>query len=270
MVDTEFNTTQLTDWANAENENFQRSIRYLSTELQSYTELGQLYLKLWNQIQKVVTRTGKTHDAVLNCYQIMINDLIKGTLSMCRGHTTDAQFYTRRMVETAASIIEIMKDQQKATIWLDLAKEGGQEAYVSKFMAYKLVRENLSKPIEKIYGQLCLSVHPSFSNVAGREQIIDSAYFIDPFDVMSYEDEPRHRAELLWLFETHVVVLKELSKAFISSDKFDSSLWLAACDECQSSINQHLQRLYDSNTLPQLNAVILEVENAKNASSEQK
>ncbi len=267
MSTTQFDLAQLTNWAAAENDNFARSVRYLTIELQAYDALGQLYLNLWAQIQKIVTRTGDTHDAVLNCYQIMMNDLIKGTISLCRGHVTDARFYTRRTIETATSIVEIMKDVQNATIWLDLAKEGGEKAYVNKFMVYKLVRENFSKELKSIYDQLCLSVHPSFSNVAGRQHILDLAYSIDPFDIMSYEDEPRHRKELIWLFSIHLVTLRELSKAFINSDKFNRNTWQTACDEYKTIIDQHLQRLYDSNTLPQFNEVVREIEEAKAAST---
>lgn len=220
-------TDELLTLAEVEDNNFDANVRLLPDVLFAFDELFRLHATFTSLIENSALELGETaYVAVSNFCQLIAQDLLKGMCNLCRGYLTDSTFHTRRAVEAAASLIEIVKNPRKAEIWKSMEAEEQIAKYVKTFATYKLVRNNLSETVVKQYETLCLSVHPSALSMAHRTKFSDSGIWsIRFFDVEDIREIPSMKRAILNLLTTHRLIIDDMAKAFESSPSFDSQLY---------------------------------------------
>lgn len=106
--------------------------------------------------------------AVMNSVQLMQHDMIKSVLCICRGYITDSSFSARRVIESSASIVHLLKHPDNVKIWMSVTEDDGIGPYVKAFPVFKLVKENLNQQLRDQYEYLCLLVHPSALSMSPR------------------------------------------------------------------------------------------------------
>jgi hypothetical protein len=237
-----------------ENSNFELNMTELGSTLEAIEGLYQLYDTFFLLFQPVVaTKDAETISGLIDCFQLMRQDFLKGTLSICRGYIADSQFQTRRIIETVATMIEILKGPEKAAIWGNLNSIEEVRAYVSNFMVFKLVKKNMSTTAVGHYESLCLFVHPSAASMAERSELQDDGtHILQLFDVRSDEDTPRLKKDLLIFLTMQFNALKELADSLKGNENFDGIAWKAASAEYHRMWCTHAKELLDSGALPEL------------------
>lgn len=237
-----------------EHSNFELNMVELGSTLDAIEGLYTLYDTFFLLFQPViVSKDADTISGLIDCYQLMRQDFLKGTLSICRGYIADSQFQTRRIIETVATMIEILKGPDKAAIWGNLTSIEEVRAYVSNFMVFKLIKKNMSATAVGHYESLCLFVHPSAASMAERSELQeDGTHILQLFDVRSDEDTPRLKKDLLIFLTMQFNALKELALSLKDNKNFDNLAWGDASAEYHRMWCSHAQELLDSGALPEL------------------
>lgn len=220
-------TDELISLAEVEDNNFDANVRMLPDVLFAFDELFRLHATFTSLVESSVLELGETaYVAVSNFCQLIAQDLLKGMCNLCKGYLTDATFHTRRAVEAAASLIEIVKDPKKAEIWKSMEAEEQIAKYVKTFSTYKLVKKNLSEAVVKQYETFCLSVHPSALSMAHRTKFSESGVWsIQFFDVEDISEISFMKRAILNLLTTHRLILNDMAAVFESSPSFDSQTY---------------------------------------------
>ncbi|MDZ4836620.1 MAG: hypothetical protein SGJ27_22815 [Candidatus Melainabacteria bacterium] len=223
-------TDELLSLAEVEDNNFDANVRLLPDVLFAFDELFRLHATFTSLIESSISDLGETaYVAVSNFCQLIAQDLLKGMCNLCKGYLTDATFHTRRAVEAAASLIEVVKKPEKAQIWSLMAADEQIAKYVKTFATYKLVKSNLSAVVVKQYETHCLSVHPSALSMAHRTKFSESGtWSIRFFDVETIQDIPQLKRAILNLLTTHRLILDDMAAVFETSPSFDSEHYNAA------------------------------------------
>ncbi len=228
-------TDELISLAEVEDNNFDANVRLLPDVLFAFDELFRLHATFTSLLEPSVIELGETaYVAVSNFVQLIAQDLLKGMCNLCKGYLTDSTFHTRRAVEAAASLIEIVKNPNKAEIWKSMEAEEQIARYVKTFATYKLVKSNLSEAVVKQYETLCLSVHPSALSMAHRTKFSENGIWsIQFFDVQDIREIPYMKRAILNLLTTHRLILNDMAAVFESAPSFDSE-----------SYNRYSQRVF--------------------------
>lgn len=237
-----------------EHSNFELNLKELGSTIDAIEGLYKLYDTFFLLFQPVLaSKDAETIAGLIDCYQLIRQDFLKGTLSICRGYIADSQFQTRRIIETVATMIEILKGPDKAAIWGNLNSMEEVRAYVSNFMVFKLIKKNMSATAVGHYESLCLFVHPSAASMSERSELqADGTHILQLFDVRSDEDTPRLKKDLLIFLTMQFNALKELAESLMGNEKFDNSEWAASSTQYHHIWCTHARALLDSGVLPEL------------------
>jgi hypothetical protein len=229
----------------AEADNFRANLASLGEAMLAYDDLYKITDDLAPVFQKTIATAGDaTAFAVLtNLYQLMRQDLIKGMLSLSKGYITDASFQTRRIIEAAAVIIEMINYPGKVPYYANLTDNRSVKKYVERFKIYSLVKTNLSQMSLGHYDFLCLAVHPSALAVGSRGVFTaPDTHTLSFFEVMSEADVPRLRQDVFIYLAIVLEVFKGLGEALSINPAFDSETWAATMERYSETLRDHIER----------------------------
>lgn len=242
---------ELIELARVEENNFSANQETLGAITIEFNELFVLQANLNTLIDTPALDLGVTpYIVITNCLQLINQDLLKGMVNLCRGYLTDAAFHVRRSIESAATLVEIVKTPAKADIWAAMETDDQIKNYVQNFMVFKLVKQNLSTDLSSIYENLCLSVHPSPLSIAHRTGFdYQNGWRVKFFDVESIDDHPRLKQDALNLLQTYRRMLEEIAMAFKNSDGFRYQEFQRASQQVHLSWETCAKKLLESGEL---------------------
>lgn len=251
-------TQEVLELFEAETQNFLANMEDAENAMKLFDHLWKLFDDAAQLFLKATTK--KTDDPTAfaiqaNLYQLMKMDLLRGILSLSRGYITDSGFHTRRLLETSAVMIELIRKPKKVAIYATLDDESARKKYIENFKIFLLVQNNLSEQSQKHYEMLCYQVHPSAIAVGQRGRFTDNrVHELDAFDVISEEDTPR----LMKYYGLHMFMafeaLKGLKSAFTESELNEAD-WNKICDEFKIVWNSFAHWLVKIRALDELLAL---------------
>jgi len=210
----------------AETEAFGRNIQFLTTTAQLTDDLTQVYDSLLLVFQEEAHSLDEYQVISSSiCLQSMRYQLIAGTLTQFRGHISDSCSYTRKAIECAAFIVEILQDEQSGKRWLEFGRSAGaRRRYKSRFMAWEVViraKNILGPQLLDLYETLCLSVHPSYVSVIRQiENSVDGSGppIFHNIDVRSERDLEILALSYFMLLDTHLMSIDAVRTALYTMD----------------------------------------------------
>jgi hypothetical protein len=230
--------SHLKEWAEIENRALSRNLLDLSKTMETYEALYQLAGTLILHMRAPLKqKKQETYAAVNYLLQLILHDLTKGSLVLLRGHGSDASFHFRRVIETCAIIIELLRDESKAEIWFKPAsKDGSDKRYLQSFRIFKLVKDNLSEFTVSYYEILCLYVHPSLiSHAAGKA---DEQFKFRFFETETATTSKELNDDLLMSLRCVYLALKDVGQEFEKHTSFDAKRWQRACTEFDDQLDK--------------------------------
>jgi len=168
---------------------------------------------------------------MLHCLQWMKNEAITAVLTMMRGHIADSSNYTRRAIEIAAFVAYMFKNGDAAKRWMAAgASDEARKEYVKSFMAYKIVKQELTPYLIGNYEDYCLDVHPSFFGCVNRASLDeDYVHRFAQFDLSPTDGyQTFFVSNFLRALVCHAKLMEHLTTVFYSSGHFDAETWTAA------------------------------------------
>lgn len=229
----------------AEADNFRANLDSLGEAMLAYDDLYRLTDELAPIFQKTIATTGDVtaFGVLTNLYQLMRQDLIKGMLSLTKGYITDASFQTRRIIESAAVIIEMVNHPAKVPYYANLTDTKSVKKYVERFKIYSLVKTNLSQMSLGHYDFLCLAVHPSALAVGSRGVFTaPDTHTLSFFEVMNESDIPRLRQDVFIYLAIVLEVFKGLGEALSDNATFDAQNWTDAMQAYSETLREYIER----------------------------
>ncbi|MBX9671313.1 MAG: hypothetical protein K2X93_27235 [Candidatus Obscuribacterales bacterium] len=205
----------------------------------------------WQLIQKQLSEmTNDEVIAISNSLQLIRQDVLKGMVNLVKGYITDSSFQFRRVIETTASIVHLMKGAEKSAVWKNVVEDDGIESYVKEFPAYKLVSKNLTAELKSQYDLLCLLVHPSAMAMSSRAIFVSGGHELQVFDVNGDSDIPKLRKYFLMHLSILHNCLLSLVERFRKSENFDDVKWQEELRRYESMRRSILKHLIDSRLIP--------------------
>ncbi len=251
-------TDELLELNGIEANNFLSNHEDLGKGLEALDALSVLFDEFYSIFYKIIThdkRDGTTFAVLINLFQLMRQDLRKGMLVLCRGYVTDASFHVRRILETVAILLELIKEGSKVPVYVNLEDEKGRKKYIDKFKIFYLTKAHLSATSMEHYEMLCFNVHPSALVTADRGAFNENrqSHELSFFDINSDEDAPRLRRDFLIALLMMFEALKSFGTGLATEKDFDSARWEELSTKYHLLWQKHAKDLIASNELPTLN-----------------
>lgn len=251
--------------------NFLSTQEYLGQTVEALDALSVLFDEFYSLFYRIITR--EKHDGIgiavlINLFQLLRQDLMKGMVGMLRGYVTDSSFHVRRILETVAIMLELIKKPAKMPIYVSLDDDKRRKQYIDKFKIFYLTKEHLSPASLDHYEMLCFNVHPSALATGDRGSFNEErqSHELSFFDINSDADLPRLRRDFLVALFMIFEALKSLGAGLASAQDFDSERWEELSGEYHLVWQKHAKELIASNELPTLNEHIREFQAEQEAS----
>lgn len=215
----------------------EESIEVFDALYDLFDQLRPLLLKPLEQLEDIRIFMHAT-----NLYQLMKQDFLKGMLSLVRGYITDATFHTRRLLEAAAVMKEIISKPRKVPTYANLNDDDSIKKYVDDFKIFYLTKTHLSSHSQLHYDSLCLTVHPSAIAVGSRAEFTDGGHVLHLFDVETAADLPWLKQQILIFLLMSFEALKGLQLPE-TNIAFNIQKWNRLCKEFDGIFRLHSKHL---------------------------
>lgn len=177
---------------------------------------------------------------------------MKALLALCSGYEIDSTFHTRRIFETMAVFIELVKKPSTLPFYVDLTTEDALKNYVKNFKVFVLVKNNLSATSLKSYESLCVFVHPSILT-AGNTDMENGKHVMRFFDIRTEAGMPRLRSTILQHMSMIFNAFKDMRLAFEGDQDFNKTAWEGACNKFDQTLEAQVKKMVADGLLLPLN-----------------
>jgi hypothetical protein len=228
----------------AEDANYRHSRKMIGEIGDMVQDFVQLYAALGTMVQKRHRRQAELLVIVGQSLMACRTDLIVGSLATLRGHLGDSFMYTRRAIEFCAFAAAVQREPVLARIWRDSGRDRpSYNKYLRTFRTEKLFPKTDSYLVElaERYNIAAKYAHPSRFAFAGRvgasSDDVEMSLTFDYFQV-SNADPSEPARTMLWILNTHFVVLLVFERLMVDAMGRDRNTWVAARESVASRLDE--------------------------------
>lgn len=228
----------------AEDANYRHSRKMVGEIGDMVQDFVQLYAALGSMVQKRHRKHAELLVIVGQSLMACRTDLIIGALSACRGHLSDSFMYSRRAIEFSAFAAAVQREPQLARIWQELGRDRpSYNKYLRTFRTEKLFPKHDPHLLDlsERYNVAAKYAHPSRFAFAGRvgatTNEAEMSLTFDYFQV-SNADPSEPARTLLWILNTHFVILLVFEKLMADALGKDRGTWVAAREGVASRLDE--------------------------------
>jgi hypothetical protein len=246
--------TKLLELYEGEEHNFRVSLQALDTPLLEVVELIRQRFRELAERQDAANLP--EHDEISVAHFVLTCEerLLKGVLSMMRGHLKDAGRDLRRAIEAAASLVRIRADHRLFMVWVNSEDdEAAERVYRDEFSTGKLLSKTSPSPLVRAlrsyYDECSRLSHARLKSFAGTiRKVAGGGAAFQVFDVRA--GDPKSFMEpFLWFLDVFVAVLRLLAESYRADLRLDAE-WDSKVAAIETRLREERERLPTARIAP--------------------